>query len=65
MKNSFHGRTFAALSATGQPKYHQGLEPMLPGFSYVPFGDLEATRQAIDSETCAIMVEPIQGEDGE
>ncbi len=62
--NSFHGRTFAALSATGQPKYHQGLEPMLPGFSYVPFGDLEATRQAIDSETCAIMVEPIQGEGG-
>lgn len=62
--NSFHGRTFAALSATGQPKYHQGLEPMLPGFSYVPFGDLEATKLAIDAETCAIMVEPIQGEGG-
>lgn len=62
--NSFHGRTFGALSATGQPKYHQGLEPMLPGFSHVPFGDLEATRKAIDPETCAIMVEPIQGEGG-
>lgn len=62
--NSFHGRTFASLSATGQPKYHQGLEPMLPGFSYVPFGDLEATKLAINAETCAIMVEPIQGEGG-
>ena len=62
--NSFHGRTFASLSATGQPKYHQGLEPMLPGFCHVPFGNLEATRQAIDSETCAVMVEPIQGEGG-
>ncbi len=62
--NSFHGRTFAALSATGQPKYHQGLGPMLPGFSYVPFGDLFATEKAIDAETCAIMVEPIQGEGG-
>ena len=62
--NSFHGRTFASLSATGQPKYHQGLEPMLPGFCHVPFGNLEATRLAIDSETCAVMVEPIQGEGG-
>jgi acetylornithine/N-succinyldiaminopimelate aminotransferase len=62
--NSFHGRTLGALSATGQPKYHQGLEPLLAGFSYVPFGDLDAMAQAVDSETCAILVEPIQGEGG-
>ncbi|MBL8800214.1 MAG: aspartate aminotransferase family protein [Planctomycetia bacterium] len=62
--NSFHGRTFGALSATGQPKYHEGLEPLLAGFSYVPFGNLEATAAAIDDETCALMVEPIQGEGG-
>jgi acetylornithine/N-succinyldiaminopimelate aminotransferase len=62
--NSFHGRTFGSLSATGQPKYHQGLEPLLPGFSYVPFGDLEAATGAVDRETCALMVEPIQGEGG-
>jgi predicted acetylornithine/succinylornithine family transaminase len=64
MMNSFHGRTFAALSATGQPKYHQGLEPLLPGFSYAPFGDLDAVARLIDNETCAILVEPIQGEGG-
>ena len=62
--NSFHGRTFGALSATGQPKYHQGLEPLLAGFSYAPYGDLEAVARLIDGETCAIMVEPIQGEGG-
>jgi predicted acetylornithine/succinylornithine family transaminase len=62
--NSFHGRTLGALSATGQPKYHQGLEPLLPGFNYAPFGDLEATARLIDGETCAILVEPIQGEGG-
>jgi predicted acetylornithine/succinylornithine family transaminase len=64
MLNSFHGRTLGALSATGQPKYHKGLEPMLAGFSYAPFGDLEAVKKLIDAETCAIMVEPIQGEGG-
>ncbi len=62
--NSFHGRTFGALSATGQPKYHQGLEPLLAGFSYAPYGDLDAAAQLIDGETCAILVEPIQGEGG-
>jgi acetylornithine/N-succinyldiaminopimelate aminotransferase len=62
--NSFHGRTLGALSATGQPKYHQGLEPLLPGFSYAPYGDLDAVAKLIDSETCAILVEPIQGEGG-
>jgi predicted acetylornithine/succinylornithine family transaminase len=64
MLNSFHGRTLGALSATGQPKYHQGLEPLLAGFSYAPFGDLDAAARLIDGETCAIMVEPIQGEGG-
>jgi predicted acetylornithine/succinylornithine family transaminase len=64
MVNSFHGRTMGAVTATGQPKYHQGLEPMLPGFSYAPFGDLDAAARLIDGETCAILVEPIQGEGG-
>lgn len=64
MLNSFHGRTYGAVSATGQPKYHQGIEPMLAGFNYAPFGDLDAIAKLIDSETCAVMLEPIQGEGG-
>src|SRR5438270_1273395 len=64
MLNSFHGRTMGALTATAQPKYHQGVGPMLPGFNYAPFGDLDAVSKAIDAETIAIMVEPIQGEGG-
>jgi acetylornithine/N-succinyldiaminopimelate aminotransferase len=60
----FHGRTYGAVSATAQPKYHEGLGPMLPGFVYAPFGDLEATRTMVDGETAAILVEPIQGEGG-
>lgn len=64
MENSFHGRTFGALSATGQAKYRQGFGPILPGFKYVPFGDLGALRGAFSRETCAVMVEPIQGEGG-
>jgi predicted acetylornithine/succinylornithine family transaminase len=64
MLNGFHGRTLGALSATGQPKYHQGLEPLLAGFSYAPFGDLDAAAKLIDAETCAILLEPIQGEGG-
>jgi len=64
MMNSFHGRTLGALSATAQPKYHQGLEPLLAGFTYIPFGDLDAAARAVDGETCAILVEPIQGEGG-
>ncbi len=64
MENSFHGRTMGALAATGQPKYHKDFTPLVPGFSYVPFGDLAAARAAVDAETCAIMVEPIQGEGG-
>jgi acetylornithine/N-succinyldiaminopimelate aminotransferase len=64
MLNGFHGRTFGALSATAQPKYHQGVEPMLAGFNYAPYGDLDAAAKLIDSETCAILIEPIQGEGG-
>ena len=64
MHNSFHGRTMATITATGQTKYHKGFEPMLPGFNYVPFDDLGAVTQAITSQTCAILVEPIQSEGG-
>ncbi len=64
MLNSFHGRTYGALSATGQPKYHEGLEPILAGFSYAKFGDLASAASLVDNETCAIMLEPIQGEGG-
>jgi predicted acetylornithine/succinylornithine family transaminase len=64
MYNGFHGRTFAALSATAQPKYHAGFEPMVPGFSYVPFDDLPAVEAAVDDQTAAVIVEPIQGEGG-
>ena len=62
--NSFHGRTMGSLSATGQPKYHAGVGPMLPGFRHAPYGDLDAAAALIDAETCAVMVEPIQGEGG-
>jgi len=64
MHDSFHGRTLATISATAQPKYHKGLEPLVPGFTYVPFNDLDAVKNAVDDETCALMVEPIQGEGG-
>ena len=63
-QGGFHGRTFGALAATAQPKYHAGLGPMLAGFSYVPHGDLAQVEQHIDSTTAAIMIEPIQGEGG-
>ena len=64
MHNSFHGRTLGSLSATAQKKFHTGFKPLLPGFKYVPFNNLPATRKAITKKTCAIMVEPIQGEGG-
>jgi predicted acetylornithine/succinylornithine family transaminase len=63
-RGGFHGRTYGATSATAQPKYHEGIGPLLPGFAYAPFGDLEAVKQLVDDETCAIMIEPIQGEGG-
>jgi acetylornithine aminotransferase/acetylornithine/N-succinyldiaminopimelate aminotransferase len=64
MRGAFHGRTMGALSATPTEKYHHGFEPMLPGFKYVPFGDLKAAERAVDNRTAAILVEPIQGEGG-
>ena len=64
MERSFHGRTLATLTATGQEKFHKGYEPLMPGFKYVPFNDIGAVRNAIDPKTCAVMVEPIQGEGG-
>jgi acetylornithine/N-succinyldiaminopimelate aminotransferase len=63
-RGGFHGRTYGATSATAQPKYHEGIGPLLPGFSYAPFGDLEAVKKLIDPETCAILIEPVQGEGG-
>lgn len=64
MLDSFHGRTLGALSATGQEKYRKDFEPLIPGFSYVPFGNIDAVKEIIDSETCAVIIEPIQGEGG-
>ncbi|ACI18301.1 aspartate aminotransferase family protein [Dictyoglomus thermophilum] len=64
MNNSFHGRTYGALSATGQKKYHEGFEPLVPGFTYVPYNDISALENAVDEETCAVILEPIQGEGG-
>jgi predicted acetylornithine/succinylornithine family transaminase len=61
---SFHGRTLAALSATAQPKYHQGIEPIVAGFDYAPLNNLAAVEALIDEATCAVMVEPVQGEGG-
>ena len=62
--NSFHGRTMGTIAATGQEKVRHGFEPILPGFSYVPYGDLAAMEQAMTERTCAVLVEPIQGEGG-
>jgi predicted acetylornithine/succinylornithine family transaminase len=63
-EGGFHGRTLGATSATAQPKYHEGLGPLMAGFVYAPYGDLEAVKRLIDNETAAIMIEPIQGEGG-
>jgi acetylornithine/N-succinyldiaminopimelate aminotransferase len=63
-ENSFHGRTLGALSATGQSKFWQGFEPLLPGFLFVPFNDLDAVAQAVDDTVGAVLLEPIQGEGG-
>jgi acetylornithine/N-succinyldiaminopimelate aminotransferase len=62
--NSFHGRTLATVTATGQPKYQKGFEPLPAGFKYVPFNDLGAMEEAIGPATCAVLLEPIQGEGG-
>jgi len=63
-KGGFHGRTFATMTATAQPKHHEGLLPLLPGFSYVPFNDVKALEATFSDEVAAVMVEPIQGEGG-
>ncbi len=64
MDNSFHGRTMATLSATGQTKVQVGYDPLLQGFKFVPFDDTRSLDQALDDAVCAVMLEPIQGEGG-
>jgi acetylornithine/N-succinyldiaminopimelate aminotransferase len=64
MNDSFHGRTMASLSATAQKKIHVGFKPLLPGFKYVPFNDITALKKAVTKKTCAVLIEPIQGEGG-
>lgn len=64
MVKSFHGRTMMALTATGQPKYHAGFEPLVPGFDYVEFNNLEDAARKIGPDTAAVILEPIQGEAG-
>lgn len=64
LAGSFHGRTLATVAATGQPKFHEGFEPLPSGFDYAPFGDLAALEAMVDETTCAILCEPLQGEGG-
>ena len=64
MENSFHGRTLAMITATGQHKYKKGFEPLSPGFKHVPYGDIEAVAETITNKTAAVLIEPIQGEGG-
>jgi len=61
---SFHGRTIGTISATGQESVRKGFTPVVPGFKYVPFGDIADMEQAVDAKTCAVMLEPVQGEGG-
>ena len=63
-ERGFHGRTLGALTATAQPKHHEGLGPLMSGFRYAALNDLDAVRSLVDKETCAIMIEPVQGEGG-
>ena len=63
-EKSFHGRTLATVTATGQPQYHDGFLPLLPGFVYVPYNNIDALHEAFDDDVCAVMVEPILGEGG-
>jgi acetylornithine/N-succinyldiaminopimelate aminotransferase len=64
VENGFHGRTYGALSATGQPSLQKNCEPLLPGFSYVPLNDIAALTKAFDKDTVGFMIEPVQGEGG-
>ncbi|MDI6641631.1 MAG: aspartate aminotransferase family protein [Elusimicrobiota bacterium] len=63
-KNSFHGRTLATLSATGQEKFHKGFKPLLSGFKFAEFNNIDSVRKLINKYTCAVIVEPVQGEGG-
>ncbi|MHC4399100.1 MAG: aspartate aminotransferase family protein [Planctomycetota bacterium] len=63
-EGGFHGRTLGSTAATAQPKYHEDLGPLMAGFAYAPYGDLEAVAELIDDETAGILVEPVQGEGG-
>ncbi len=63
-RNSFHGRTFGGLSATGQDKFWKGFEPLLPGFKFVDFGNLEQLKALVSKDTCAVLLEVVQGEGG-
>lgn len=64
LEGSFHGRTLATVAATGQPKFHQGFEPLPDGFVHVPFDDLDEVEAQITEKTCGILCEPVQGESG-
>ena len=64
MNNSFHGRTMGSVSTTGQPKYHKGFGPMLPGISFAEFNNLESVERLVDAETVAVILEPLQAEGG-
>ena len=63
-EGSFHGRTLATVTATAQPKFHEGFEPLPGGFTYCPFNDFDAIASKVSERTCAIMVEPVQAEGG-
>ncbi len=64
MENSFHGRTMATITATGQPKFHAGIGPLVPGIRHIPFNDIKAAEHAISPKTAGVLIEPIQGEGG-
>ena len=64
MNDSFHGRTYGSISTTGQPKYHKGFEPLLPGIDFADFNDLASVEKLVTDETCAILLEPLQAEGG-
>ncbi len=63
-EKSFHGRTMGAITATGQPKYQKSFLPLVPGFKYVPYNDEAALEAVVDESTCAVILEPVQGESG-
>ena len=64
MNNSFHGRTMGSVATTGQPKYHKGFGPLLPGISFAEFNNLESVERLVDAETVAVILEPLQAEGG-